>query len=80
MGLNADPHLQGVSKIRIESFGQISSRPHTTDWPPKGSIWEGKSHDFREIQVGEILEFGQNHRQQLPNLVPDRAVKLFPRC
>ena len=35
--------------------GQISSRPHTTDLPPKGSLLEGKSPYFREIQVGEIL-------------------------
>ena len=38
--------------------GQISSRPHTTDFPQM-VVWEGKSPYSREIHVGEILQFGQ---------------------
>ena len=46
--------LEKINMYPMES-GQISSQPHTTDLPPKGSVLEGKSTYFREIEVGQIL-------------------------
>ena len=46
--------------------GQIIATSKTTEWPPKGSFLEGKSHYFISFQenlgYGELLEFGQNDK------------------
>ena len=44
-----------IRAFQNDGSDQISSRPHTTDFPLKGSFLEGTSPYFREIQIGEIL-------------------------
>ena len=43
--------------------GQIIATSKTTEWPPKGSFLEGKSHYFISFQenlgYGELLDFGE---------------------
>ena len=45
-----------VNHVKLHGSGQISSRPHTADFPLKGSVLVREiSGYFRELQVGEIL-------------------------
>ena len=46
-----------VHNQKIYWAGQIIATSH--DLTPKGSVLEGKSPYFREMEVGELLKFGQ---------------------
>ena len=51
-----EPFLFEKCFALIYQSGQISSRPHTTDFPQKIAFWKGNGTPyFREIQVDERL-------------------------